>query len=369
MHSLTITSRLAALAIGAIFVAAQDDLPPARPQIPLAEKRFTWPDLPYQVDTEVLLRGTQSGYNICNSTTENQESLCQTAHFNSIDDFCLWAPPRAGENIGNIESHMVAWCTKPGHGTRLIPEGAITGLQWIRTPDYVQAVGFFDETMVNIGEEDYGGEIDPHGADGRGNPMGALLFSEAWTGSPVQVINWHLFIGRDRFCFKACDPSRQNDRQFCNNILDRIGCDFNIPNVAQPDVFEECAADNQDFPGVYTQADGAVITYTQPEGPIDTIEWRPRTPVPSDCTTYASAALFSGLPAGANPTPSASDEPEITPAPSGGLSTARPRATPSNSNASNGGARPQQTNTSGASRIALPSAAALAVILSAIIFA
>jgi hypothetical protein len=41
---------------------------------------------PYKVDTDVgLIRGDQYGYNICNSTTENQESRCQTSYFNSID--------------------------------------------------------------------------------------------------------------------------------------------------------------------------------------------------------------------------------------------------------------------------------------------
>ena len=41
---------------------------------------------PYKVDTDThLIRGPQHGYNQCNSTTENQESLCQTAHFNGLD--------------------------------------------------------------------------------------------------------------------------------------------------------------------------------------------------------------------------------------------------------------------------------------------
>ena len=48
---------------------------------------------------------------------------------------------------------------------RVIPQGALTGLQWIQTPDYVQAIGFLDQTLVNIAEGDWGGEMDPHGAD------------------------------------------------------------------------------------------------------------------------------------------------------------------------------------------------------------
>ena len=45
---------------------------------PLASKHFVWPDIPYQVTgDEGGIRGPQFGYNLCNSTTENQQSLCQ----------------------------------------------------------------------------------------------------------------------------------------------------------------------------------------------------------------------------------------------------------------------------------------------------
>jgi hypothetical protein len=41
---------------------------------------------PYKVDTDVgLPRGEQIGYNICNSTTEGPQSLCQTLIINSLD--------------------------------------------------------------------------------------------------------------------------------------------------------------------------------------------------------------------------------------------------------------------------------------------
>lgn len=60
---------------------------------------------------------------------------------------------------------MVAWCSKPGYGTRLIPAGTLTGLQFLKTPDYIQIVGFMDQTQINMASGDYGGEMDPHGAD------------------------------------------------------------------------------------------------------------------------------------------------------------------------------------------------------------
>lgn len=80
-------------------------------------------------------------------------------------DFCLWAPIDPNSLISNTEGEEVAWCTKPGRGTRVIPEGTLKGIQFMRTPDYVQVVGFIDQTKINIADGDFGGELDPHGAD------------------------------------------------------------------------------------------------------------------------------------------------------------------------------------------------------------
>lgn len=77
---------------------------------------------------------------------------------------------------------MVAWCTKEGHGTRIIPEGALQGVQFIQvrlfraslsksanpklcrlpctqTPHYVQVVGYIDQVKIDMLEGDYGGEM------------------------------------------------------------------------------------------------------------------------------------------------------------------------------------------------------------------
>lgn len=80
-------------------------------------------------------------------------------------DFCLWAPSDPNSLIADTEGEEVAWCTKPGRGTRVIPPGALTGVQFMKTPDYLQAVGFIDQTKINLQQGDYGGELDPHGAD------------------------------------------------------------------------------------------------------------------------------------------------------------------------------------------------------------
>jgi hypothetical protein len=56
---------------------------------------------------------------------------------------------------------MVAWCTKPGRGTRLIPNNALQGVQFMKTPDYVQVVGFVDQSKINLLQDDSGGRWTP----------------------------------------------------------------------------------------------------------------------------------------------------------------------------------------------------------------
>jgi hypothetical protein len=85
----------------------------------------------------------------------------------------------------------VAWCTKAGYGTRIIPQGALTGVQFIKTPAYVQITGLIKQEQIYIDPSDSGGELDPHGADQRGNPLGGLLFSKAFNGNWVQAVEWH----------------------------------------------------------------------------------------------------------------------------------------------------------------------------------
>ncbi|KJA19713.1 hypothetical protein HYPSUDRAFT_189656 [Hypholoma sublateritium FD-334 SS-4] len=325
------------------------------PATPLASKTFTYPSgIPYQVDTDTnLIRGVQKGYNLCNSTTETQESLCQTSFFTSLDDFCLWAPPDANSTVADTEGEMVAWCSKPGYGTRLIPAGTLTGLQFLKTPDYIQIVGFMDQTQINMASGDYGGEMDPHGADLRGNPMGGIMFSQAWNSSWEQVIEWTNFMGSNSFCLKACDPAGANAASYCQHIYDRIGCAYNAPNAAQDLVFEACDADNADFPGVYTDTAGAVVTYTQPAeslGAITTMPYTATVPASSNCVTYTSSVLFSAL---ASVTASASG--------SAAASTGTAKASSSTAKASTTGtsASASSTASSGADALVVSGAASL----------
>ncbi|CAE6532015.1 unnamed protein product [Rhizoctonia solani] len=272
---------------------------------PLAEKRFEYNALPYKADTDNGERGTQFGYNICNSTTEGQTSLCQTGMINSIDDFCLWGPPEPNSLIGDTEGEAVAWCTKPGRGTRLIPAGALTGVQFMRTRSYVQVTGRINQQLINIAPGDTGGEMDPHGADRRGNPLGGLLFSNAFPSNGgnnntfQQVVEWHNFMGSNLFCLKACDPTDPDDDKYCEHIFDRIGCWYNAPAAYVDGVFESCQGENQDFPGIYTNSAGQVVTYSQPPeslGAITTMPYQPRIPASSNCVAFQSAALYTGAP-------------------------------------------------------------------------
>jgi hypothetical protein len=292
-----VLSSLLAIAATVSTVYAQNSTSSAI--IPLASKHIPYNEIPYQVDPADGVRGPQQGYNLCNSTTENQNSLCQTSYLNSIDDFCLWAPPIPNETIGDTEGEEVAWCTKPGRGTRVIPPGALQGVQFMRTPDYLQVVGFIDQTKINLQASDTGGELDPHGADLRGNPLGGLVYSTGWSSDNStfeQVIEWHNFMGGGLFCFKVCDPAGANAANFCQHIYDRIGCLYNAPNTAQNGTFTSCDGNDQDYPGIYTDSAGVVQTYTQPPeslGAISTMPYQPKVPSSSNCVTFSSEALYA----------------------------------------------------------------------------
>jgi hypothetical protein len=45
-----------------------------------------------------------------------------------VVDFCLWGSPIKDGLIGNVEAATVAYCSKPGHGTRVMPAGTLTAV-------------------------------------------------------------------------------------------------------------------------------------------------------------------------------------------------------------------------------------------------
>ncbi|KAF5337666.1 hypothetical protein D9758_013021 [Tetrapyrgos nigripes] len=252
--------------------------------------------------TSTLMAGApRSGYNICNSTTEGSSSMCQTAYINHLDDFCLFAPSKPDSTIGDTEGEEVAWCTKPGRGTRLIPEGALKGVQLVQSPGYIQIAGVIDQTKVNIQEGDFGGELDSGGQDGRGNPIGGLLYSNAFPSnngkndSFQQSKHWTFFMGDGTFCAKACDDTQPNAEHLCEHIYDRIDCTWNAPNNAQEGVFERCDGDDMTPVGVYT-SNGQTLTWTQPpesEGAVTSVPYTPTPAASSNCVTFSSADLYN----------------------------------------------------------------------------
>ena len=104
-------------------------------------------------------------------------------------------------------------------------------------------------------------------------------------------------MGGGQFCLKACDPSRPNAANYCQHVFDRIGCAYNAPASYADGIFDSCLGDSQDFPGIYTGADGVVSTYVQPAeslGPISTMPYTPKIPATSSCSTGVSSELYAG---------------------------------------------------------------------------
>ncbi|KAF8757044.1 hypothetical protein RHS01_04109 [Rhizoctonia solani] len=264
------------------------------PFTPLAEKRFEYTALPYKADTGTGERGTQFGYNICNSTTEGQNSLCQTSMINSIDgELLLMGPPEPNSLIGDTEGEAVAWCTKPGRGTRLIPAGALTGVQFMRTPSYVQVTGRIRQELINIEKNDSGGEMDPHGADRRGNPLGGLLFSNAFPSNNgnnntyQQVVEWHNFMEKDSSVSRHATPQTPMTTGTANTSTIVL-----VAGVTPP-------------PHTLTALSSHIQPTPESLGPITTVPYDPKIPASSNCVTFQSAALYTGLPGAATPSSSA----------------------------------------------------------------
>jgi len=225
----------------------------------------------------------QTGTNQC-GTTANQTSICQNAYINSIDDFCIFAPPNPGADsvIGNTERIEVSWCMKDGYGTRLIPDGTITGAHFVKTPDYVQVTGVGDLTKMNIPSGDGGGELDPHGADGNGNPIGGLVFSTAFTGKVQQLHEWTNFVAATQFCFRGCNDA-PNAPALCNHIYDTMGCAWNMPGNYNPG-FDSCQADSGSPMGV---VGGVTWQQGQPNTPA-------AQPAPSSSSCVTTSTINNG---------------------------------------------------------------------------
>lgn len=96
------------------------------------------------------MQGTTNPPQATMGTPVNQTSMSRLLSANSVDDFCIFAPPEAGVTIGDSEAYEVAWCTKPRNDARVIPDGVLSAVHFVKTPLYVQIQGWGDFTKLNI---------------------------------------------------------------------------------------------------------------------------------------------------------------------------------------------------------------------------
>ncbi|KAG0659425.1 hypothetical protein C6P46_005204 [Rhodotorula mucilaginosa] len=169
-------------------------------------------------------------------------------------DFCLWAPPTPGGTIGDTEEIEVA----------------------------CQITGTGDFTKINIAAGDAGGELDPHGATGNGNPIGSLVYANG-----QQIHEW-TSISDSEFCFRICHDA-PDAWLWCQHIYDlqvrgllitgarnhaltprvRQGCAWNEPGNYGGG-FDSCEGDSTEYPpGVY-MVNGQLSTYQQSQGAAPT---------------------------------------------------------------------------------------------------
>lgn len=248
----------------------------------------------------------QTGTNQCGAGS-NQTSQCQNLWVNSVSDFCLWSPPDPNSQIGTVEEIVVAWCTKGGRGTRVIPDGTLISAHFVETPDYIQVTGTGRFVNMNIQDGDSGGELDPHGADGNGNPHGGLVFSTVWNngtnGLGEQIHEWTNFMSDQEYCIRVCKEGGAMATSYCQHVYDINGCHWNMPGNYD-DGFDQCMGDSVIPMGLYPQADGTTSTYQPRSDPTPPAQNPAAT---SQCHTFTSAAIYA-----AGPTPTANTSGERT---------------------------------------------------------
>ncbi|PBK68072.1 hypothetical protein ARMSODRAFT_293836 [Armillaria solidipes] len=213
-------------------------------------------------------------------TTVNQTSVARLLSLNSVDDWCIFAPPEnntigesevcvrgVGEELltkCGVQAIEVAWCTKARNNARVIPDGVVTGVSFLKTDFYVQIYGYGDLTQLNIASGDYGGELDPHGATGAGNPVGGNVTTNV-TGSDINIAEWMQFVSYTQFCIRACTNanSSYSAASMCEHKLDEMGCTFVMPgNYDFNGTFETCDADVAYPPGWYPVVAGGTTSYS-----------------------------------------------------------------------------------------------------------
>lgn len=68
-------------------------------------------------------------------TAINQTSFSRLLSINSVDDWCIFAPPES-QDIADSETIEVAWCTQQRNDARVIPDGTISGVSLLKTGSF-----------------------------------------------------------------------------------------------------------------------------------------------------------------------------------------------------------------------------------------
>ncbi|KAK8853098.1 hypothetical protein IAR55_003799 [Kwoniella newhampshirensis] len=214
----------------------------------------------------------------------NQDSTSTAMYLVSHDDFCLFGPTEPNTAISDSKMKVVSWCTKDDHGTRLIPDGILRGVTYVKAPSWVQVSGTGDLTKINIQKGDQGGQFD----SSKHTPDGAQMYI---SDDKQTASSWVTLISDQTFCVRACT----GDPKFCPTKYDEMGCYFLTSNgVGWDGSYQDCEADDGDPPGVM---DGT--TYTQGNTPVPS----PTIPPVSNCKPGSSAANGQTAAAGSGSEP------------------------------------------------------------------
>ena len=198
------------------------------------------------------------------NTPINQTSTSRLASINSVDDWCTFGPPGTGQPLADVEEITVAYCTKPRNNARVIPDGSVTGAHFVKTPLYVQLMAVGDFTSIGFMAGDEGGELDPHGATGMGNPIGGNVTSNV-SGEDVFYEEWMNYASANQICFRVCIAGTDvaPTALECQHTLDVMGCNWVMPGNYNDGVFETCDGDSAYPPGLYPEGNGQTSTFVQ----------------------------------------------------------------------------------------------------------
>lgn len=197
------------------------------------------------------------------NTPINQTSDSRLATINSMDDWCTFGPLDEDTQLADQEERTVAWCTKPRNNARVIPDGTLTAVHFVKTDLYVQVMALGDFTKIGIKPGDTGGELDPHGQYGKGNPVGGNVTSNV-SGKDVFYQEWMNYVGHNIMCFRVCiaGSDEATPEKECEHTLDEMGCNWVMPGDYSPDVFDSCEADPAYPPGIYVE-NGSTSSFQQ----------------------------------------------------------------------------------------------------------